>query len=186
MKVLIIGENNSSASELKAKLAQVIAFTEIIIATPGKPALEILASFKPDFTVISPDLAQKINNLPLPAAEPSANIKTKISAKTRQGIQMLDITAVDYFKAEDKYVIAYHANGSLLIDDTLNSLEQDFAAQFIRVHRQYLVAKNLIQTLGKDPASHWLLTLQGRAEKFPVSRRKLAALRKFLQLKSHN
>lgn len=62
---------------------------------------------------------------------------------------LIPIGDVRFFSADQKYVCVHHANGEHLIDDSLKSLEQEFAADFVRIHRSVLVAVEEIDRLEK-------------------------------------
>lgn len=112
------------------------------------------------------------------------NSRTKsrknVFSKTHQGIQTLAVENIFYFLAEHKYVTAYHTQGQLLIDDSLDSLEKDLTNTFIRVHRKVLAAKDQIEQLIKEPSGQHKIKLRNVQELLPVSRRKLAQVRKLL------
>lgn len=104
-----------------------------------------------------------------------------VSASTRTGIQILPIEEIYYFKAEHKYVIAYHKTGELLLDNTLNKLEVLYADCFIRIHRNTLIANYRIDKVAKIGTNKFVLKLRGRDEYLPVSRRNMAKLRKWIR-----
>lgn len=56
----------------------------------------------------------------------------------------MDAANITHFIADQKYVEAFHANGSLLIENTIKELEQKLAPRFIRIHRNALVRSSLI------------------------------------------
>lgn len=115
-------------------------------------------------------------------AQINSKLETRkhVLSKTHQGIQMLEVANICYFQAEHKYVIAYHTQGQLLIEDSLDSLEQDLSNSFIRIHRKLLVAKNKIEQLLKDSSGHYKIKLRDTEELLMVSRRKLSQVRKLL------
>ena len=45
-----------------------------------------------------------------------------------------------YLQAEHKYVTVRHARGTILVDESLKSLEEEYSDLFIRIHRNALVA----------------------------------------------
>ena len=70
------------------------------------------------------------------------------------------------------------------MDGTLNDLEARYAAEFLRIHRNALVARRAIRTLEKhfDPeelegGESWAVRLHGLGELLAVSRRQVAAVR---------
>lgn len=106
-----------------------------------------------------------------------------VVATTRDGITRIAAEDIIYFFADQKYTTVYHLHGEVLIEESLNKLEEDFAAWFLRVHRKALVATRFITGLERgrrdDEEIHWL-RLRHVAALIPVSRRRLAELRRFL------
>jgi two-component system, LytTR family, response regulator AlgR len=103
-----------------------------------------------------------------------------VSARTRKGIQIVPIEEIYYFKAEHKYVIAYHKNGELLLDNSLAKLESLYADYFIRIHRNTIIAKNKIEKIDKIGYDKFILKLRDREEVIPISRRRIASLRRYI------
>lgn len=99
--------------------------------------------------------------------------------------ERVPLDEVIYFKAELKYVTVRTAEHSYILDSTLNELELLHAAQFLRIHRNALVARRLLRALEKydDPeeGESWAVRLQGIAEPLAVSRRQLASVRAALR-----
>lgn len=82
-----------------------------------------------------------------------------------------------YFLADQKYVTVRHQNGSVLIDETLKELETEFADQFIRIHRNALVAVAYLDGLELVSSGQYQVRLRGLDERLSVSRRHLSMLR---------
>ncbi len=103
-----------------------------------------------------------------------------ISARIRDRIELVPVASVRCFVADQKYVVARHDEGELLISDTLKELEGEFADRFIRVHRNALVAIDRIERLeGGDGETR--IHLRGDDRPVEVSRRHLPAVRKRLR-----
>lgn len=109
--------------------------------------------------------------------------RTYISAFVRGSIQLVQATEVIYFKADQKYVTVRHAAGQVLIEDSLKTLETEFGERFLRIHRNALVACAAIVALEKDKLGNVAIRLRGVDETLEVSRRHLAAVRKYLKAK---
>jgi two-component system response regulator AlgR len=92
---------------------------------------------------------------------------------------------IQYFLADQKYVTVVHDNGRHLIEDSLKSLEEEFAGAFVRIHRSALVAVARIESLKKtaDGQSEVLLrnTLQVDTDELIVSRRHLTNVKRRLK-----
>ncbi len=99
-----------------------------------------------------------------------------------EGIVLVPVRDIVYLKAEQKYVTVRTREREHLVEESLVSLEREFAATFVRVHRNCLVARGAIRGFEKLPATdgedaHWQVLLHGIAEKLPVSRRQWSAVR---------
>lgn len=125
-----------------------------------------------------------------PDAEPSASVvssaRTHISARTHQGLQLIPITDIYSFQADQKYIsvrydTAETLGNEVLIDEPLKMLEDEFEQSFVRIHRNALVAKDKIDRLETVDSSVHLLYLKGLAEGMSVSRRHLPGVRKLMR-----
>lgn len=106
-----------------------------------------------------------------------------IIAHTRDGQLRIPVQDILYFQADQKYTTVCHLQGEVLIEESLSHLEEDLAPQFIRVHRKFLVNSTYIVGLerGDDLGVHGAqLVLRHTAQKPPVSRRRLADIRRLL------
>jgi two-component system, LytTR family, response regulator AlgR len=95
--------------------------------------------------------------------------------------ERVPLSEVLFFKAELKYITVRTASRSHILDASLSELEERFATQFLRVHRNALVARRAIRALEKhfDPeeGEGWAVRLNGIDELLAVSRRQLSAVR---------
>jgi two-component system response regulator AlgR len=98
--------------------------------------------------------------------------------------ERLPLDHVLYFKAELKYVTVRTAQRSYILDGSLSELEQRHAAQFLRIHRNALVARHAVRALQRqatgatsEETEVWAVQLQGIDEMLVVSRRHLSAVR---------
>jgi len=104
-----------------------------------------------------------------------------ISARVRGNIQLVPVSDIYYFHADHKYVVVRHKKGELLIEEPLKSLEEEFSDQFLRVHRNALVAKNYLAGFSKNKQGHWQVTFRGIEQSLEVSRRHTAQVRKVVK-----
>ena len=111
----------------------------------------------------------------------SNSSRTHLSTTVQGNLQIIPIEKIYYLKADQKYVTAVWSDGELLLDDSLKSLEQEFSSQFIRIHRNTLVALEYIMGLEKDEAGNPAIKLQGIETRLPVSRRHASHVRKVLK-----
>lgn len=107
--------------------------------------------------------------------------RTHISARVGTELRLVPVDQIRYFLAEDKYVTVRHADGQVLIEDSLKTLVKEFADRFIRVHRNALVALRYIAALESDNQSHCRVRIKGSDETLDVSRRHLPFVRKALK-----
>ncbi len=120
---------------------------------------------------------------PVTVAAPGTRPKREfVLATTREGLVRVPVDDIIYFVADQKYTTVSHLHGEVLIEESLKTLEDDFAPWFLRVHRKALVATRFIAGLerGKgDESLHWL-RMRHATGLLPVSRRRLAEVRRFL------
>jgi two-component system, LytTR family, response regulator AlgR len=97
--------------------------------------------------------------------------------------ERLPLADVLYFKAELKYLTVRTTDRSHILEGTLNELEQRYPAQFLRIHRNALVARHAMRALERfypqagAEGETWGVQLRGVDETLAVSRRQLAAVR---------
>ena len=117
-----------------------------------------------------------------PPQTPGQGSRSHISARTRKGIELIPLEQVIYFVADHTYVTLRHEGGEVLLDEPLKALEDEFAARFVRIHRNALVALERIERLQRTPLGHFQLYLRGLGdEALTVSRRHVAGVRKLMQ-----
>jgi two-component system response regulator AlgR len=97
--------------------------------------------------------------------------RTQICARLGDQLRLVPLEDVLYFNAGQKYVTMRHRGGRELIDESLRALEQEFAPDFIRIHRNSLVARRYVQAVERNPEGHLLVRLTGCEEALQVSRR---------------
>jgi two-component system, LytTR family, response regulator AlgR len=86
-----------------------------------------------------------------------------------------------YFKAELKYVTVRTALRTYILDGSLNELEDRYAAWFMRIHRNALIARRAVRAVERhfdaEEGEGWAVRLNGLDELLAVSRRQLSAVR---------
>ena len=107
-----------------------------------------------------------------------------VCARIHGELKLIPVTDICYFVADQKYVTVVHKNGSDLIDDSLKSLEAEFADRFVRIHRSAVVAVDAIQTLKKDASGRTRVILRAETgdDDLFVSRRHVADVKRRLTL----
>jgi two-component system response regulator AlgR len=126
--------------------------------------------------------SQRVNKAQLVAlSEDDTPRRTHISARTRRGVELIPISAIAFFQADQKYVTVRHGNSETIVDDTLRELEDEFSDRFVRVHRNALVAAAHVVGLDKTADGHFQIRLRDVDVALDVSRRHVAAVRKFVK-----
>ncbi|HEU4442209.1 MAG TPA: LytTR family DNA-binding domain-containing protein [Burkholderiales bacterium] len=104
-----------------------------------------------------------------------------LSLAERNRIVLLPVRDILYLRAEEKYVTVRTRSREHLVEEPLIALEKEFAARFIRIHRNCLVARAAIRGFerapGEEGEAHWLVVLDGLEERLPVSRRQWPSVR---------
>lgn len=163
----------------------------IFITTDEGHALEAFAAHASGYLLKPVSKAQLIKTLTqtrMPNRAQQAELATRLSqpyrhicARLGERLERISLETIYYFQADQKYVTVRHSNGESLIEQSLASLESRFAGQFLRIHRNALVAKPYLAGLEKTVAGHFQVHLAGIDDRLVVSRRHLAAVRGFLK-----
>jgi len=66
------------------------------------------------------------------------------------------------------------------LDETLKQLEELFGEQFIRIHRNALVAVNHIEAIERNPQGQYMVRLTGVEQRPLVSRRHASNVKRVL------
>ncbi len=86
-----------------------------------------------------------------------------------------------YLVAEDKYVNAQTTHGSVLLEDSLKSLEEAHPERLLRLHRSCLIPRERLLGVRTLPNGHAEARIDGSDVRLEVSRRNLPALRRLLR-----
>ncbi len=107
--------------------------------------------------------------------------RDRICARVRGSLQLIPVEDIRYFQADQKYVTVCTADQSVLIEETLKSLEDEFTDSFVRIHRNALVACRYITGMEKDDEGRVRVCLAGVETTLEVSRRHTALIRKLVK-----
>lgn len=156
------------------RLAQAIQRAASLIAAQAQ---------KPALAAVAAELRQQRRNF---------------SVQERGRLLLVPVADVLYLKAEAKYVTLRTATRSYLIEESLNSIEEELTDVFLRIHRNALVARSAVQGVERAPLGvdidgerhresgaeqdakvekgdkaqeAWQVIVRGVAERLPVSRR---------------
>jgi two-component system response regulator AlgR len=95
--------------------------------------------------------------------------------------ERVPLSSVIYFKAELKYITVRTPARSYILEGALSELEARYPGQFMRIHRNALIARRAVRALEKhfdtEEGEGWAVRLDGVDERLFVSRRQLAAVR---------
>ncbi len=85
---------------------------------------------------------------------------TSIPVKSGDRVVFVKVEDVSYFMADEKYVtlVTKHAKSHLL-DCSLKKMEEKLIHQFLRIHKSYLVNKNLIREVHKHFNNRYVLVM---------------------------
>lgn len=111
------------------------------------------------------------------AGTPAPPRRTHIAARHREGLRLIPIEEVMFFFADQKYTTVRHVRGEDLIEDSLRSLEEEFGAAFVRIHRNALVSVRYLEAIDRTPEGQYFVRLRGCAAPLQVSRRMAGELR---------
>jgi len=112
------------------------------------------------------------------SADTGAARRDHIAVRSRDELRLIPLKDVRFFRADQKYVTVYHTEGESLIDESLKLLAEELEADFVRINRGILVAVKAIEALERDAAGKHLVRLRETRDTLPVSRRRLAALKR--------
>jgi two-component system, LytTR family, response regulator AlgR len=105
-----------------------------------------------------------------------------LSVHERGKIHLVPLPDILYLRAELKYVTVRTAEREYLVEESLTSLEEEFGAGFVRIHRNCLVARAAISGFERnadESESGWAVVIKATGEKLPVSRRQHHIVKQF-------
>lgn len=128
--------------------------------------------------------ASRINSAQLAgliAEPPSAIGRTHIRIRLGQRLELMALSDVYYFQADQKYVTVRHRHGEALIEESLRTLETELGERVVRVHRNALAMAARITGLEKKPDGSVNLVFDDIPDQLEISRRHLPTVRQFLK-----
>ena len=128
---------------------------------------------------------QKVERSKLPLPDEKVELPEEVVIIQERGhTERLRLSEVLYFKAELKYITLRTAGRSYILDGSINELEEKYKAQFLRIHRNAIIARRAVRALVKhhDPqeGEGWAVRLADVPELLVVSRRQVGAVREAL------
>ena len=143
----------------------------------------LLKPIHPQRLQLALDKARRLSRVQLEKLQQSQSDsrRTHLCARKRGNLELIPIDDVVYLQADNKYVTVCSASQQILIEESLKSLEQEFAPDFMRIHRNALVAAHYVTGLDRLSNGHYQIRLRDVDEALDVSRRHVSAVRKFIK-----
>jgi len=93
-------------------------------------------------------------------AEEADHILNRIVVKKGLKIIVIPLDSIHYIEAQDDYVMIYTESGKYLKDKSMKFYESHLPADFIRIHRTYIVALSQIDTIEQYGKESHLVALK--------------------------
>ncbi|NOX09831.1 MAG: response regulator transcription factor [Gammaproteobacteria bacterium] len=107
--------------------------------------------------------------------------RSQICVRWHGDLHLVPLSDIRCFRAEQKYVVINDGEHEYLLEESLKSLEAEFSADFIRIHRNALVSRHWIERLERDEKGQQQICLRGIELSLEVSRRHLGEVRDFIK-----
>lgn len=123
--------------------------------------------------------ASRISPSRLVKVAESAQIEHKreqICARLGEQLRLIPVQDILYFLADQKYVTVKHKGGENLIDESLKALAEEFSPDFVRIHRNALVAEKCISAVERTDSGHYVVRVRDCGDVLEVSRRHASEL----------
>ena len=134
------------------------------------------------------DHAAKLSGKALTDLATSEGVESRrqhVCARVKDELRLIPLGDIRYFSADQKYTCVHHEDGEDLIDDSLKSLEEEFASEFVRIHRGVLVRIDCIDRIDREASGRSRVVLRGSSpdddEALIISRRHVADVRRRLK-----
>lgn len=122
--------------------------------------------------------ARMTNRMQIEALAKDAPVKRRYFSSCNAGsTRLIPVGEVRALLADNKYVTALLPGTSALLDDSLREIEREFPEDFLRVHRNALVALRHVTGIVRSTAGENLVTLSGIETRPQISRRHLGVVR---------
>ena len=97
--------------------------------------------------------------------------RSQICTRLGAELRLIPLEDIYFFSADQKYVTVRHTGGSDLIDESLRALAEEFAPDFLRIHRNSLVALRHVRTVERAAEGGYVVRFKGCDDVLPMSRR---------------
>ncbi len=105
-----------------------------------------------------------------------AHRREQICARLGEQLRLIPVNDIYFFIADQKYTTVRHKGGEDLIDESLKALNEEFAADFVRIHRNALVSERFISAVERNDDGRYTVRVRDCNETLEVSRRHAAEL----------
>jgi two-component system, LytTR family, response regulator AlgR len=102
--------------------------------------------------------------------------RDQICARLGEQLRLIPVSDIYYFLADQKYITVRHKGGENLIDESLKALAEEFSADFVRIHRNALVAEKQISAVERTDDGQYVVRVRDSGAVLQVSRRHSAEL----------
>jgi two-component system response regulator AlgR len=102
--------------------------------------------------------------------------RDQICARLGEQLRLIPIAEIYYFVADQKYVTIKHRGGESLIDESLKGLAEEFAPDFVRIHRNALIAEKQISAVERTDSGQYVVRVRECGDVLEVSRRHASEL----------
>ena len=102
--------------------------------------------------------------------------REQICARLGDQLRLIPVADIYYFVADQKYITVRHKGGENLIDESLKSLAEEFSSDFVRIHRNALVAERQISAVERTEDGQYVVRVRDCGTVLQVSRRHAAEL----------
>lgn len=102
--------------------------------------------------------------------------RDQICARLGEQLRLIPIADIYYFLADQKYVTVKHRGGESLIDESLKTLAEEFSADFVRIHRNALIAEKQISAVERTDSGQYVVRMRECGDVLEVSRRHASEL----------
>jgi two-component system, LytTR family, response regulator AlgR len=102
--------------------------------------------------------------------------REQICARLGEQLRLIPVGDIYYFLADQKYITVKHKGGENLIDESLKSLAEEFSNDFVRIHRNALVAERQISAVERTEDGQYVVRIRECGTVLQVSRRHAAEL----------
>ncbi len=102
--------------------------------------------------------------------------REQICARLGDQLRLIPVADIYYFLADQKYITVRHKGGENLIDEPLKSLAEEFSSDFVRIHRNALVAERQISAVERTDDGQYVVRVRECGAVLQVSRRHAAEL----------